>query len=315
MEELARYQEGYAAVTAFRDESDLVFHTDFDDNGRSILSEMRIPIDDYIAKGEGPWPWYDLGDRRPGALQIFAALGVQPPPWTELLPVEVLAAFDRARNGWASVGDLIAGGVDADVLDPCGASPLWYAVRSLQPDAALVLIDAGADAGRRIELSPRGDLFTTILHEIVALGRSAALSRALARGVDASVRDADGATPLHRLGERHDHVNPELVRLLAESGADVDATTTSGQRPIEAAATRLLPATVATLLDLGAEPARALTTTLAWWAANMRWFGYRAGEVVDVVDILLAGGAAITDRDRELAARAGDPAVVAALDP
>jgi uncharacterized protein len=313
MEELARYSEGYASLVVSRDGPDLVFWSDFDDNGRSIVSETRMPVADYVAKGEGPWPWFDLGDRQAGALAVFAALGVPPQPWTTPLPPDTLALFSRARNGWASVADLVSERTGPDVLDACGATPLWYAVRSLAPEAALALIDAGADAGRRIELSAAGDRFTTILHEIVLLGRTTALQHALARGVEASPRDSDGATPLHGLGDRNDQVNPELVRRLADAGADVNAVTTSGRRPVEAAAQQLLPASVATLLELGADPARALTTTLLWWTSNVRWAGYRALEVVAVIELLRVGGAVVTDRDRELAQQAGNAAVVTAL--
>lgn len=84
----------------------------------------------------------------------------------------------------SSVIALLAWGVDPDPVDPCGASPLWYAVRSLSGGIAVALIEAGADAGRRVELSARGETFTTILHEIVRLGRTVALSHALAKGVD-----------------------------------------------------------------------------------------------------------------------------------
>jgi hypothetical protein len=314
MDELAQYQEGYARVIVSRDGEELVFWTDFDDNGRSIVSESRIAVADYVAKGEGPWPWYDLRDRQAGALQVLSALGVPPQPWAEPLAPKVFQLFQRAGNGWASVADLLATGIEVDTLDPCGATPLWYAVRSLQPEAALLLINAGADAGRRIELSAQGERFTTILHEIVSLGRSTALEHALARGVDPSLPDSDGATPMHRLDERSDHLNPAMVRSLVIAGAEVNAPTTSGQRPIEAAAQRLLPATVARLLELGAHPAKALTATLVWWAVNVRWAGYRRGEVVDVIKILRAGGAAVTERDRELAADAGAPEVISALD-
>ena len=312
--ELARYQEGYASVIVSRDGDELVFWSDFDDNGKSIVSQSRIPIADYVAKGEGPWPWYDLRDRRQGALQVFNALGIPPQPWTEPLSPQVFAMFERARNGWGSITDDLAAGLDADTLDACGATPLWYAVRSLQPEAALVLIDAGADAGRRIDLSALGDRFTTILHEIVLLARTAALDRALAMGASPLLRDSDGATPLHRLDERSDHLNPALVRSLVGAGADVNASTNGGQRPIEAAARRLLPATVTTFLDLGAEPANALTTVLVWWVANIRWAKYRAGEVVTVIEALRAGGAVVGDRDRELAAEGEVPTVVSALD-
>ena len=218
MEELARYQEGYASVIVSRDGDDLVFWSDFDDNGRSIVSDSRTTVADYIAKGEGPWPWYDLRDRRPGALQVLCCTGFRRSRGPNRCPREC----SRCSSAHATDGDRLpndlAAGLDADVLDACGATPLWYAVRSLQPDAALVLIDAGADAGRRIELSAQGDRFTTILHEIVLLGRSAALDRALARDVDPSLLDSDGATPLHRLDERSDHLNPGLVGALVAAG-------------------------------------------------------------------------------------------------
>lgn len=313
MEELASYQEGYAAIVVSLDGDELVFWTDFDDNGRSIVTESRIAVTDYVAKGEGPWPWYDLGAKRPGAVQVLEALGVSLPAWTEPLPADALALFDRARNGWSSVAESIAAGIDPDVLDACGATPLWYAVRALNPAAALTLIDGGADASRRIALSGNGDRFTTILHEIVALGRVEAAVRALRGGAAPSVRDSDGATPLHVLGDRSDHLNPDLVKALVAAGADVNAQTSGGRHPIEVAAQRLLPASVATMLDLGADPAEALTVLLAWWAMNARWYGYRAKEVIDVIEILCAGGAVVTDRHRELVLRAGVDAVARAL--
>jgi hypothetical protein len=114
----------------------------------------------------------------------------------------MLGLFDTAQHGWASI----------------------------------------ADVGRRIELSARGERFTTILHEIVRLGRTVALERVLDRGVDPSVLDSDGATPMHRLDGRSDHLNPEIVSALSAAGADVNSTTPGGQRPIEAAAQRILPA-------------------------------------------------------------------------
>lgn len=312
MQQLVSYREPYTETVVFRDGDDLVFRSDFDDNGRSIVDETRIPVADYVARGQGPWPWFDLGDRREGALMVLDALGAGALPWTEPRAPEVLALFDTARHGWASVANRLDG-LDPDVLDPCGATPLWYAVRALDHHAALVLIDAGADAGRRVDLSARGDRFTTILHEIVLLGRTEALRRALAVGVDASLVDSDGATPMHRLDDQSDHLNPELVVLLHEAGADVDAETPSGRRPIEEAARQLLPATVAALLDLGADPARALSALLTWWVANVRWAGYRAGDVVRVVEILRAGGAVVTAGDRELANEAGVFAVVDAV--
>ncbi len=311
--ELARYQEGPATVVVKRDGDELLFWSSYDDYGRTITEESRIALADFVAKGEGPWPWYDLGDRRDGTLMVLDALGVDRPAWTTPLPDDVLDLFDRARAGSTEVIELLAWGAEPDPVDPCGASPLWYGVRSLSAGIVVALIDAGADAGRRIELSARGERFTTLLHEIVRLGRTVGLAHALAMGVDPNLRDSDGATPLHVLDGNSDNVNPEMVRALVRQGAAIDAAMPSGAQPIEQAARQILPATIAAMIELGADPARGLDALLSWWAVGVRFAGYRAGHVADVIDILRAGGAEVTDRHRELAATAGASQVETAL--
>jgi uncharacterized protein len=311
--ELARYQEGPASVVVSRDGDELLFWSSYDDYGRTITEETRIAVADFVAKGEGPWPWYDLGDKRDGTLMVLDALGVDCPAWTTPLPDDVLDLFDRARAGSTEVIELLAWGAEPDPVDPCGASPIWYGVRSLSAGIVVALIDAGADAGRRIELSARGERFTTILHEIVRLGRTVGLAHALAKGVDPNLRDSDGATALHVLDGNGDNVNPEMVRALVHAGAAIDAAMPSGAQPIEQATRRILPATVAAMVELGADPARGLDALLSWWAVGVRFAGYRAGDVSDVIDILRAGGAEVTARHRELAATAGASQVEAAL--
>lgn len=311
--ELARYQEGPSSVVVWRDGDALVFRSDYDDCGKSIVSESRIPVADFVARGEGPWPWFDLRDKREGALLVLDALDEGRPSWTEPLPPDTRDLFERAHRGSSSVIELLAMGVDPDPVDPCGASPLWYAVRSLSAGIAVALIEAGADAGRRIELSARGEQFTSILHEIVRLGRTVALGHALTKGVDPSLPDSSGATPLHVLGADNDNVNPQMVRALVRAGAAVDTTTTRGAQPIELAARRLLPATVAAMVELGADAGRGLDALMSWWALGASLAAYRAGDVAGVVEILRAGGAEATDRHRELAATAGASQVEAVL--
>ena len=313
MTELARYQEGPASVVVSRDGDDLVFRSSYDDCGKTIIEESRIAVANFVAKGEGPWPWYDLGDKHDGTLMVLDALGVEPPPWTTPLADNVLDLFDQARGGSSEVIELLAWGAEPDPVDPCGASPLWYAVRSLSAGIVVALIDAGADAGRRIDLSARGERFTTILHEIVRLGRTVALAHALAAGVAPDLRDSDGATPLHVVDGNGDNVNPEMVRALVRAGAAVDAAMPSGAQPIEHAACRILPATVAAMVELGADPRRGLDALLSWWPLGVQSAGYRAGEVADIVDILRAGGAEVTERHREFAVGAGASQVEAAL--
>jgi hypothetical protein len=312
--ELARYQEGPSSVVVSRDGDELRFSSSYDDYGRTITEESRIAVADFVAKGEGPWPWYDLGDKREGALMVLDALGVDWPDWTNPLPDEVLDLFDRARAGSTEVIELLAWGAEPDPVDPCGATPLWYGVRSLSAGIVVALIDAGADAGRRIELSAQGEKFTTILHEIVRLGRTVALAHALAKETRPDVTDSDGATPLHVVDASNDNVNPEIVRALVGAGAAIDAATPSGTQPIELAVRHILPATVTAMIDLGADAGRGLDALLPWWATiGARYSGYRAKEVADIVEILRAGGAAVTDRHREIAATAGASQVEAAL--
>ncbi len=252
--ELARFQEGLADVTVVREGDDLVFTSAYDDNGQTIVENSRIHVADFLAKGKGPWPGFDLGAGRDAMLRVIDALGVERPAWTHPLAPEDLNLFDRARRGDSTVIEMVAMGADPDPVDACGASPLWYGLRSRSAGIAVALIDAGADAGRRIELSARGERFTTILHEIVRLGRTVALRHALADGVNPSLLDSEGATPMHVLDGDNDNVNPEIVRCLVHAGASVDAPLPSGTQPIELAARRVLPATVAAMIELGAEP-------------------------------------------------------------
>jgi hypothetical protein len=141
-----------------------------------------------------------------------------------------------------------------------------------------------------------------------------ALTHALDKGTDTSLLDSEGATPLHVVDGDNDNVNPEMIRALVRAGAAIDAATSSGTQPIEQAARKILPATVAAMVELGADPNRGLDALLAWWATiGVHYAGYRAGVVAEVIDILRAGGAAVTDRHRELAATAGASQVEAAL--
>jgi hypothetical protein len=75
----------------------------------------------------------------------------------------------------------------------------------------------------------------------------------------------------------------------------------------------ILPATVAAMVDLGANPGRGLDSLMSWWPGGAELNGYRAGDVAAVIDILRAGGAVVSDHHRELAAAAGASQVESAL--
>ncbi len=160
-----------------RDGDELRFWSSYDDYGRTITEESRIAVADFIAKGEGPWPWYDLGDKRDGTLMVLDALGVEHPDWTTRCPMRSSTYSTAPAAAAPKLIELLAW-APSPILgwDPRGASPLWYGVRSMSAGSVVALIDEGVDASRRIELTAQGDRFTTILHEIVRLGRPVALT-------------------------------------------------------------------------------------------------------------------------------------------
>ena len=53
MQRLVSYREPYTDIVVHRDGDDLVFRSDFDDNGRSIVDETRMPVADFVARGQG----------------------------------------------------------------------------------------------------------------------------------------------------------------------------------------------------------------------------------------------------------------------
>jgi hypothetical protein len=311
--EIARYQDGPAEVAVSRDGEVLTFFATYDECGSTRTEETRISVAEFLLKGSGPWPWFDLGAKLAGALQVLDALEAGRPAWTEPLAPSVLDLFERANSGDTRVIELLAMGADPDPVDPCGATPLWYAVRSPAAGNSVALIAEDADAGRRIELSPRGERFTTILHEIVRRARTVALNHALAHGVDPGLLDSEGATPMHVIDGSNDNLNPAMVRALVRAGAAIDAPLPSGTQPIELAARMVLPATVAAMIDLGADPDRGLDSLMAWWAVDATLNGHRAAEVAGVIDLLRSGGAVVSPHHRALAADAGASAVESAL--
>jgi hypothetical protein len=67
------------------------------------------------------------------------------------------------------------------------------------------------------------------------------------------------------------------------------------------------------MVDLGADPQRALDALMKWWAHGVRFAAYRSRDVAALVEILCAGGAVAHDSHKELATTAGNADVVAAL--
>ena len=231
--EIARYQEG-PARSWFRATVTTAFSSTYDDYGKTIIEESRIPVDEFVIKGQGPWPWFDLGDKRAARYRCWTRSG-----WAARLDRTARAtssiSSSQARSG-TRVIELLAMGADPDPVDPLRRDssvvrPALACRRHLRrPDRR------DADAARRIELSARGERFTTILHEIVRRGRTVALNHALAHGVDPGLVDSEGATALH---VRRQRPTTSTLRWCAHWCARAPPSTPplpSGTQPIELAA-------------------------------------------------------------------------------
>ena len=83
---------------------------------------------------------------------------------------------------------LLAHGAEVDLADEGGLTPLFYAGWYGQMDAARALLDAGAD----IYTGFGGSL----LHRWVEAGNTEGVKLLLQRGVDLTVKDHLGRTPL-----------------------------------------------------------------------------------------------------------------------
>lgn len=132
-----------------------------------------------------------------------------------------------AGNGWA-LELLLASGVDPDLRDPAGCTPLFNAVRF--PNIVEMLIKGGA------AVDARDDEDSAPLMEAVWYPES--LKLLLAAGADVDAADEDGWTALHHAavgGSRDGSYEPsnddmlESARILIEAGIDLDAANSAGE--------------------------------------------------------------------------------------
>ncbi|WP_110111983.1 M48 family metallopeptidase [Bacillus sp. CGMCC 1.16541] len=119
---------------------------------------------------------------------------------------------------------LIEEGYAVDELDDQGYTPLHWAAKSDNVDAATLLLNEGVDVN--IE---DGDLFLTPLMSAAELGNTKVLSFLLDEGADVTYEDSEGDTAL-TYAVYSDNVG--AVRVLIEAGADPNAPDYYGSTPL-----------------------------------------------------------------------------------
>lgn len=137
-------------------------------------------------------------------------------PDLDIYEAAALGYLDRLRERLEEDPTRV-GSLSAD-----GYTPLHFAAFFAKPEAARILLEAGAP----IEVETRNEMRAQPLHSAAA-GRQTEICRLLlAAGADVNARQAGGFTPLHGAAQNGD---PEMVELFLSAGADTAATTDDGR--------------------------------------------------------------------------------------
>lgn len=127
-------------------------------------------------------------------------------------PLMFAAANARVENLlW-----LLDNGADINRISHGGFSPLFFALKSKKPEPALLLIEKGADVGQK------GQDGTSVIQLAMYQHQYQVATRLLDNRVDLEAYDRNGDQLLHAAVKAR---QPDLVRLLIQKGAKVNAET------------------------------------------------------------------------------------------
>lgn len=147
------------------------------------------------------------------------------------------------RDNANTITGLLKRGFDPNTLDPKGQPGLLLALREPSPKAAQALID-----WPKTNVETRNTADESPLMIAALAGQVDWCKKLIARGGDVN---KTGWTPLH-YAATHGHI--EVIKLLLEENAYIDAESPNGTTPLMMAARYGTAAAVKLLLDEGADP-------------------------------------------------------------
>ena len=180
----------------------------------------------------------------PSRFSQYAALaislaGLAAPPPSLAGPVRDAALAGNA----AEIARLLDAGAEVDEAGI--ASPLYVAIQRGHTEAAMLLIERGADVNHMSK-------FGAPLHIAARKGQAEVVLALIERGADPNLAGGEEArTPLHEAAHGG---SVEAARLLLEQGADPNAPTRQLEPPIHIATVRGHEAVVRLLVEHGAGP-------------------------------------------------------------
>lgn len=168
---------------------------------------------------------------------LFAAgCGKQEEQIAKKQETQVVVSPEVDLHKAAATGDMeairkyIAAGGDLDVRDPeGGACPLSTAALFGRTEAALALLDAGAD------INCRGDDGATPLHVAAFFCRPEIVKALLEKGADTTIKNKYGSTPLETVTPPFETVEPvyrHFQETLGPAGLELDLERIKETRPV-----------------------------------------------------------------------------------
>ncbi len=196
----------------------------------------------------------------------------------------LIAAF--RKNNLSVIQFLLAGGVDMNVRDRRGDTPLYLAIEYNLDKAVQLLIDHGADVNTTNPL----DGFT-FLHLAAKFNSDKVVPILIDNGVDVNAIDLDRQTPMHLATTYDAH---KVIPILIDNSADLNARDKDGNTPLDySAGKNYADKVVQLLIDNGADVnAR---NEKAWTPLH-----YAASGGADkVVQLLIDNGADVNARNEK----------------
>jgi ankyrin repeat protein len=187
------------------------------------------------------------------AVEAMLAERARVEPMAHELTPENLIFSIRSSLDLRLMKTFIARGIDVNAPTRQGERPLMHAAQSLRLDVAALLLDAGADpnlANQDWEGNTALHIVSRhggVVNSVIESGERV-MKLLLAHKADPKARNKFGATPLQFAANRR----PELMLLLLDAGADVNAADVNGTTPLHGAAHGGQGAIARLLLDRGA---------------------------------------------------------------
>lgn len=206
------------------------------ENNIALLLKAKADVNCRDTKGWSPIA--NAADAcRVDAAAALREAGAKEPSWTKL---HEAAIFDDPKK----VAQLASDRSKVDAVDAYGRTPLYWALRCNEDEAADALINAGAS------LTAVDKQHKTILQVAAWANRPDVVKKAVAAGADVNAVDDEGYTALHWAAGSD---AAEIGQFLLAKHANVNAATHSGDTPLMMAINSTKSALVKQLLADGAD--------------------------------------------------------------